>query len=112
MATVHLVPGSRWLTAAAWLFGLVAGAPAQNAPAVDADVCVYGGTSGGVIAAVAAARAGKTVVLVEPGQHLGGMSSGGLGMTDNGSTETIGGLSREFYQRVYRYYLRPEAWKF
>ena len=51
-------------------------------------------------------------MLVEPGRHLGGMSSGGLGMTDNGSTETIGGLSREFYQRVYRYYTSPEAWKF
>src|SRR5438552_13630975 len=76
------------------------------------DVCVYGGTSGGVVAAVAAARLGKKVVLVEPGRHLGGMSSGGLGWTDNGSTETIGGLSREFYQRIYRYYLKPEAWKF
>jgi NADPH-dependent 2,4-dienoyl-CoA reductase/sulfur reductase-like enzyme len=63
----------------------------------EADVCVYGGTSGGVIAAVEAGRLGKKVVLIEPGRHLGGMSSGGLGWTDNGSTETIGGLSREFY---------------
>src|SRR5688572_5691528 len=74
---------------------------------VEADVCVYGGTSGGVIAAVEAARLGKRTVLIEPGKHLGGMSSGGLGWTDNGSTETIGGLSREFYQRVYRYYRDP-----
>src|SRR6478609_386490 len=79
---------------------------------IEADVCVYGGTSGGVTAAVAAARLGKRVVLVEPGRHLGGMSSGGLGMTDNGSTETIGGLSREFYQRVYQLYTRPENWRF
>ena len=84
----------------------------QPANVTEADVCVYGGTSGGVTAAVAAARLGKKVVLVEPGRHLGGMSSGGLGMTDIGSTETIGGLSREFYQRVYRYYTKPEAWKF
>ncbi len=76
------------------------------------DVCVYGGTSGGVIAAVQAARLGKKVILIEPGRHLGGMSSSGLGMTDNGSTETIGGLSREFYQRVYRYYTKPESWPF
>lgn len=76
------------------------------------DVCIYGGTSGGVIAAVEAARLGKKVVLIESTQRLGGMSSGGLGMTDNGSTETIGGLSREFYQRVYQFYLKPESWKF
>lgn len=76
------------------------------------DVCIYGGTSGGVIAAVEAARLGKKVVLIESTQRLGGMSSGGLGMTDNGSTETIGGLSREFYQRVYQFYLKPENWKF
>jgi hypothetical protein len=76
------------------------------------DVCIYGGTSGGVIAAVEAARLGKKTVLIESTQRLGGMSSGGLGMTDNGSTETIGGLSREFYQRVYQFYLKPENWKF
>lgn len=76
------------------------------------DVCVYGGTSGGVIAAVEAARLGKKAVLIESTQRLGGMSSGGLGMTDNGSTDTIGGLSREFYQRVYQFYLKPENWRF
>jgi len=76
------------------------------------DVCIYGGTSGGVIAAVEASRHGKKVVLIEPTKRLGGMSSGGLGMTDNGSTATIGGLSREFYERVYQFYLKPENWKF
>ncbi len=79
---------------------------------IEADVCIYGGTSGGVTAAVQAARMGRKTVLIEPGKHLGGMSSGGLGMTDNGSTETIGGLSREFYQRVYRFYSKAEAWQF
>ena len=49
---------------------------------------------------VEAVRLGRKVVLIEPGKHLGGMTSGGLGWTDNGSTETIGGLSREFYQRA------------
>lgn len=76
------------------------------------DIVIYGGTSGGVIAAVEAARHGKKVTLIEPTQRLGGMSSGGLGMTDNGSTDTIGGLSREFYQRVFRFYQKPENWKF
>src|SRR5436190_16369322 len=83
----------------------------QPANVTQADVCVYGGTSAGVTAAVAAARLGRRVVLVEPGRHLGGMSSSGLGMTDNGSTATIGGLSREFYRRVYCYYLDPKSWK-
>lgn len=79
---------------------------------VASDVCVYGGTSGGVIAAVEAARLGQKTILIESTHRLGGMSSGGLGMTDNGSTDTIGGLSREFYHRVYRYYTNPAAWKF
>ncbi|WP_395738832.1 FAD-dependent oxidoreductase [Prosthecobacter sp.] len=86
--------------------------PAFAAELVTSDVCIYGGTSGGVIAAVESARLGKKTVLIESTQRLGGMSSGGLGMTDNGSTETIGGLSREFYQRVYQFYRKPENWRF
>lgn len=86
--------------------------PAFAAGPTTADVCIYGGTSGGVIAAVEAARLGKKTVLIESTQRLGGMSSGGLGMTDNGSTDTIGGLSREFYQRVYQFYRKPENWRF
>src|SRR5688572_19775972 len=64
------------------------------------DVCVYGGTSAGVIAAVAAKKEGKSVLLIEPGRHLGGMSSGGLGWTDFGNKAVIGGLSLDFYRRV------------
>lgn len=73
---------------------------------VDADVCVYGGTSGGVAAATAAARLGKNVVLLEPGRHLGGMAASGLGVTDIGphGREYIGGIAREFYRRVGRKY--------
>ena len=73
---------------------------AESDKATSADVVVYGGTSGGVIAAVEAARLGKQVVLIEPGRHLGGMSGGGLGWTDNGSTTTIGGLSRVLPARL------------
>ncbi len=78
--------------------------------AESADVVVYGGTSGGVIAAVQAGRMGKQVVLVEPSKHVGGLTSGGLGATDYGRKESIGGLSREFYQRVKKYYADPAKW--
>jgi flavin-dependent dehydrogenase len=71
-----------------------------------ADVVVYGATASGVIAAVAAAREGKTVLLLEPGQHLGGMVSGGLGATDTGNRSAIGGYSREFFDRVREHYVQ------
>jgi hypothetical protein len=77
-----------------------------------AGIVVYGGTAAGVIAAVAAARQGAHVTLLEPGTHLGGMVSGGLGHTDTGRKETIGGLSREFFQRVGRQYGQAIAWDF
>jgi FAD dependent oxidoreductase len=81
-----------------------------QAPATDADIVVYGGTSAGVMAAVQAKRLGKTVVIISPDVHLGGLSSGGLGFTDTGNKAVIGGLAREFYHRVWRHYDRPEAW--
>jgi hypothetical protein len=68
------------------------------------DVVVYGGTAGGVIAAVSAAREGLKTALVEPGNHLGGMVSGGLGFTDFGKKEVIGGYALEFYYRVGKHY--------
>ncbi len=76
----------------------------------QADVVVYGGTVAGVTAAVQAARMGKSVVLIEPGRHIGGMTSGGLGCTDIGNKRAIGGIAREFYQRVYRHYVDAGAW--
>lgn len=75
------------------------------------DVVVYGGTSGGIVAAVQVARMGKSVVLVEPGKHLGGLTTGGLGATDIGNKGAIGGISREFYHRVFLHYQKPDAWK-
>ena len=68
------------------------------------DVVVYGGTAGGVIAAVAVAREGLTTALLEPGKHLGGMVSGGLSWTDYGKKEVIGGYALEFYLRVGNHY--------
>src|SRR5215204_3179699 len=77
------------------------------------DVAVYGGTSAGVVAAAAVKREGKSVVLVEPGRHLGGMSSGGLGWTDFGNKAVIGGMSLQFYRDVGRAYGKSEAvWTF
>jgi len=63
----------------------------------DYDIVIYGGTSAAVTAAVQATRLGKSVVIVCPERHLGGLSSGGLGWTDSGRKEVIGGLSRDFY---------------
>ncbi|MCP5524908.1 MAG: FAD-dependent oxidoreductase [Verrucomicrobiales bacterium] len=75
------------------------------------DVVVYGGTSAGVMAAVQAKRMGRSVILVCPDQHLGGLSSGGLGWTDTGNKAVIGGLARQFYHRVWQHYQGPDAWK-
>lgn len=76
------------------------------------DVVIYGGTSAGVAAAVQVKRMGKTVIVVHPGKHLGGMTSSGLGATDIGNKQAIGGISREFYRRLGMHYRREEAWTF
>jgi hypothetical protein len=75
------------------------------------DVVVYGGTSAGVIAAVQARKMGKSVVVVGPDVHLGGLSSGGLGYTDTGNKAVIGGLARNFYHRVWVEYQKNETWQ-
>ena len=75
-----------------------------------ADVIVYGGTSGAVTTAVQVNRMGFSVLIVSPDKHLGGMSSSGLGFTDTGNKEVIGGLAREFYQLIYQHYQKPESW--
>jgi len=77
----------------------------------DYDLVIYGGTSAGVTTAVQAKKMGKTAIIVGPDKHLGGLSSGGLGWTDTGKKEVIGGLSREFYHRVFKHYDTKEAWK-
>ena len=77
----------------------------------EADVVVYGGTSAAVIAAVEVAQSGKSVILVSPDVHLGGLTAGGLGWTDTGKKEAIGGLSRNFYHRIWQYYNKDEAWR-
>lgn len=76
-----------------------------------ADVIIYGGTSAAITAAVQVKKMGKSVIVVSPDKHLGGLSSGGLGFTDTGNKQVIGGLSREFYQRLYTHYQSTDSWK-
>lgn len=77
----------------------------------NADIIIYGGTSAAVTAAVQAKRMGKSVIIVSPDTHLGGMTSNGLGFTDTGNKTVIGGLAREFYHRIYLHYANAESWK-
>lgn len=74
------------------------------------DVVVYGGTSAAVSTAVQVKRMGKSVVIVCPEVHLGGLTSGGLGWTDSGNKDAIGGVSREFYNRIWQHYQSEESW--
>lgn len=76
------------------------------------DVCVYGGTSAGVIAAYTAAKMNKTVLLIEPTERLGGLSTGGLGFTDIGNKYVVSGLARDFYRRIGQHYGKFEQWTF
>ena len=68
--------------------------------AKEYDICVYGATSGGVVAAVQADRMGKSVVLLEPYHHVGGMTSSGLSALDVGNPATIGGIAREYFTKL------------
>ena len=76
----------------------------------SADIIIYGGTSAGVSAAIASARNGNSVILIEPTDRLGGLTTGGLGQTDIGNKQVIGGIAREFYQNIKKYYQDPENW--
>jgi hypothetical protein len=76
------------------------------------DVIVYGATSGGVIAAYTAKKEGKSVLLIEPGRHVGGLTSGGLGYTDIGNKYAITGIARDFYRRIGQHYRKFEQWIF
>ena len=82
----------------------------SNGTSQTYDIVVYGGTSSGIAAAVQAKRMGKTVIIVCPDKHLGGLTSGGLTWTDSGRKEAVGGISREFYQRMKNHYDKSDAW--
>ncbi len=93
-----------WMGAAACAAMVFAG------EARRADIVVYGATSSGVVAAVQAARMGKSVLLLDPGTHVGGLTTGGLSWTDIGNKQVIGGMAREFYRRIKAKYDDPKAW--
>ncbi len=101
---------------AATIFGLLFFLPLASAStrSVDDnhyDVVVYGGTSAGIATAIQVKRMGKSVVLLEPTRRIGGLTTGGLGQTDIGNKAAIGGISREFYQRIHEHYQQAEHWK-
>src|SRR5688572_4361395 len=70
----------------------------------DADICIYGATSAGIIAAYTAKKMNKTVIIVDPGKHIGGLTTGGLGFTDIGNKYAVTGLGLDFYRRLGKRY--------
>ena len=115
----HTRRSRHWLVVAAFSFllnvpsipAIVGAEPETPQKTYDADIVVYGGTASGVIAAVQARQMGKSVILVGPDKHLGGLTSGGLGFTDTGNKAVIGGLARDFYHRIWKEYQKPETWR-
>ena len=75
------------------------------------DIVIYGGTSAGIAAAIQSSRMGMSVLVIEPSSRIGGLTTGGLGQTDIGNKQAIGGISREFYQNIKKYYAIPSNWK-
>lgn len=106
----HFVSARSAVLVVTFLSCLVAIQPTR-AETYEHDVVIYGGTSAAVIAAVQVAKMGKSVIIVGPDKHLGGLTSGGLGWTDTGNKAVIGGLAREFYHRIYLEYAKDETWK-
>jgi hypothetical protein len=74
------------------------------------DIVVYGATSSGITAAIQSSRLDKKVLLIEPGHRIGGLTTGGLGQTDIGNKQAIGGISREFYQNIKNHYQKQVNW--
>jgi len=94
------------------VFIFILGSCSRQTTKDEYDVVIYGGTSAGVIAAYTAHKMGKSVVIINPNEHIGGLSSGGLGQTDIGNKQAVTGLSREFYRKLGKAYGRFESWTF
>ncbi len=99
----------RFAVAVGGLSLFVAGC-AEAPEAVSYDIVVYGGSSAGIAAAVQAKRMGKSCVVIEPSNRIGGLTTGGLGQTDVGSTACVGGIAREFYKAVHDHYMDEKNW--
>ncbi|WP_052353440.1 FAD-dependent oxidoreductase [Dyadobacter tibetensis] len=95
-----------------WLSSITTQTVVKGQTAATYDIVVYGATSAGVMAAYTAAKNGKSVLLIDPGTHLGGLTTGGLGYTDIGNKYAITGLARDFYRRIGKHYGRLEQWTF
>jgi FAD dependent oxidoreductase len=109
---ISIAGAGKWISGLMLVILFLSGCNNQPADQTrTADVIIYGGTSAAVSAAVQVTRMGKSVLIVCPDKHLGGLTSSGLGFTDTGDKSVIGGLAREFYQRLYKYYQNPETWK-
>ena len=83
-----------------------------NTTTLQADVCVYGATSAGIMAAYTAKKLKNTVVIIDPGKHIGGLTTGGLGFTDIGNKYAVTGLGLDFYRRIGKHYGKFESWIF
>lgn len=100
----------RYLSVLIFLTAILFFSDCQNQSPEEYDLVIYGGTSGGIAAAIQAKRMGKKVILIEPSSRIGGLTTGGLGQTDIGNKAAIGGISREFYEGIKKYYDQPENW--
>ncbi len=94
------------------LFGFCSSTAISRQTDYDVDVCVYGATAGGIFAAYAAKKMGKSVILISPEKEVGGMLSSGLGFVDIRGKYTITGLARDFFRRIGRHYGAFEIWTF
>ncbi|WP_430426565.1 FAD-dependent oxidoreductase [Maribacter litoralis] len=93
------------------IFTLILMFQGLNAQTKKYDIVIYGGTSAGVAAAIQSSRMNRSVVLIEPTSRIGGLTTGGLGQTDIGNKQAIGGISREFYENIKKYYDDSSNWK-
>ncbi|MBR1958281.1 MAG: FAD-dependent oxidoreductase, partial [Tidjanibacter sp.] len=78
---------------------------------ITTEVCIYGESAAGVMAAIQSARLGKKTLLVSKNTHVGGMATSGLTATDINRQDQVGGLAAEFYGRIWDYYIQPEVWR-
>jgi hypothetical protein len=104
----------RWPAAFAvvLLLGAAADKSSKAQDTLLADIAIYGATPAGIVASIRLKELGHSVLLLEPSRHVGGMTTGGLGATDIGNKQAIGGMARQFYQRIYQYYQSDVAWRF
>lgn len=93
------------------LIALVA-AISCNSQKTEYDLCIYGGSASGVMAAYSAAQMGLDVLVIEPSERIGGLTTGGLSFTDIGNKQVVKGVALQFYRRLGEHYGNLEQWVF